>query len=68
MASIRTPKSGLILQRTINSESRVSLTVSPPCIRTIQPHPAARGRITLGPTRANKSYNPTYQPGASPTG
>ena len=35
---------------------------------TAQPHPAARGRITLGPTRANKSYNPTYQPGASPTG
>ena len=33
-----------------------------------QPHPAALGRITLGPTRANKSYNPTYQPGASPTG
>ena len=36
--------------------------------RSAQPHPAARGRITLGPTRANKSYNPTYQPGASPTG
>ena len=27
------PKSGLILQRTINSESRVRLTASPPCIR-----------------------------------
>ena len=36
--------------------------------RSDQPHPAARGRITLGPTRANKSYNRTHQPGASPTG
>ena len=36
--------------------------------RSAQPHPAARGRITLGPTRANKSYNRTHQPGASPTG
>ena len=36
--------------------------------RSAQPHPAARGRITLGRTRANKSYNPTHQPGASPTG
>ena len=39
-----------------------------PVDRSAQPHPAARGRITLGPTRANKSYNPTYQPGTSPTG